>query len=240
MRSVTPLSQIRGVLFDKDGTLLDYWKAWLPINREVALFATAGDVALAGQLLLAGGHDPATDAVVAGSPLAGGGVEEIADVFAAVLGARTPPHLAREIDRIFCEGGARTAVAIEGARSAVLALKSVGLKVGVATNDTAGGLAASLGRVGMGHDFDYLVASDSGYGPKPEPGMALAFADTMGLDVRSVAVVGDSIHDLEMARRARCGHAIAVLSGTAGRADLAPAADLVLGSVCELPQQFGC
>ncbi|MEQ1649856.1 MAG: HAD family hydrolase [Hyphomicrobiaceae bacterium] len=240
MRSVTPLAQIRGVLFDKDGTLLDYWKTWLPINREVALFAADGDVGLSHRLLLVGGHDPVTDAVVAGSPLAGGGVREIADVFAHVLGARTPMHLTTEIDRIFSEGGARTAVAIEGARSAVLALKAAGVKVGVATNDTVGGLEASLGRVGMLDDFDFLVASDSGHGAKPLPGMALAFSAATALDPSLIAVVGDSIHDLEMARRARSGHAIAVLSGTAGRADLAPHADLVLGSVCELPKLFGC
>ena len=58
--------QIRGVLLDKDGTLLDYARTWVPINRQVALAAARGDKALADQLLLAGGHDPATDAVQIG------------------------------------------------------------------------------------------------------------------------------------------------------------------------------
>ncbi len=35
--------KIRGVLFDKDGTLLDYWKTWVPINRTIAMFA-AGEM----------------------------------------------------------------------------------------------------------------------------------------------------------------------------------------------------
>ena len=28
---------IRGILFDKDGTIIDYWRTWVPINREAAL-----------------------------------------------------------------------------------------------------------------------------------------------------------------------------------------------------------
>ena len=174
-----------------------------------------------------------------GSPLAGGGVAEIADVFADVLGARAPIGLAETIDRLFSEGGARTAVAIDGAQHAVRTVKARGLSVGVATNDTWGGLQASLGRVGMLDDFDYLVACDSGYGTKPDPGMVHAFAAAIGVPVESIAVVGDSIHDLEMASRASCGHAIAVLSGTAERQDLAPHADLVIASVCELPKLVG-
>ena len=34
---------IRGVLFDKDGTIIDYWRTWVPINREVALYAAGGN-----------------------------------------------------------------------------------------------------------------------------------------------------------------------------------------------------
>ena len=52
------MSAIRAILFDKDGTIIDYWKTWVPINREVALFAAGGDPLLADELLCAGGHDP--------------------------------------------------------------------------------------------------------------------------------------------------------------------------------------
>jgi phosphoglycolate phosphatase len=48
-------------------------------------------------------------------------------------------------------------------------------------------------------------------------------------------VIGDNPHDLEMARSARAGAAIGVLSGNSGMDDLAPLADVVLDSVCDLP-----
>jgi phosphoglycolate phosphatase len=48
-------------------------------------------------------------------------------------------------------------------------------------------------------------------------------------------VIGDNPHDLEMARSAGAGVAIGVLSGTGTPEALAPLADHVLDSVCDLP-----
>ena len=230
--------QIRGVLLDKDGTLLDYARTWVPINRQVALAAARGDKALADQLLLAGGHDPATDAVRPGSPLAAGTNFEIAACFFKVLGERTPPNLLATVNDIFAEGGGRHAVLLPGAAEAIASLKALGLKVGVATNDSEGGMRASLARTQLINAFDFLAAADSGHGGKPGPGMALAFARATGLPPQTLASVGDAAHDLEMAASAGYGLRVAVLSGTGTRADLAPHADVVLGSIAELAVLF--
>ena len=48
-------------------------------------------------------------------------------------------------------------------------------------------------------------------------------------------MVGDSLHDLSAARAAGM-RAVAVLTGVAGREDLAPAADVVLDGVADLPR----
>ena len=226
---------IRGVLLDKDGTILDYARTWVPINREVALAAARGDRALADTLLRAGGHDPVSDAVRPGSPLAAAGADGIVACFKCVLGANTPPDLLAIVTRLFAEGGARHAVLLPGAADAVAHLKAQGLKVGVATNDSEGGLRASLKRVDLIDAFDFLAAADSGFGAKPGPGMALAFASAVGLAPHELAAVGDAAHDLEMAAHAGYGLRVAVLSGTGTRADLARHADVILGSIAELP-----
>jgi phosphoglycolate phosphatase len=228
-------TRIRGLLFDKDGTLLDYARTWVPINREVALFAATGDPALADELLALGGHDPATDSVVPGSVLAAGSHDEVAEVFAARLGHAAPAALATAIERIFREGGARHAVAIDGAARALEALAAKDYVLGVATNDSAGGLAASLDRSGLGSFFTFGVGCDSGFGAKPEPGMALEFCRITGLSPDECAIIGDAVHDLEMGRRAGFGARIGVLSGTSGDADLAPHADVLLDSIRDLP-----
>ncbi len=230
---------IRGVLLDKDGTILDYNATWLPINREVALAAAGGDQALSNTLLRAGGHDPLTDLVRPGSPLAAAGAAGIVACFSEVLGTRTPPDLLTTVNSLFAEGGGKHAVLLEGAAEAIAALKARGLVVGLATNDSEGGMRASLTRVGLIGAFDFLVAADSGFGEKPGPGMALAFARAVGLEPRVLAAVGDAAGDLEMADRGGYGLKIAVLSGTSTRADLEPLADLVIGSVRDLTGLWG-
>jgi phosphoglycolate phosphatase len=226
---------IRGVLFDKDGTIIDYARTWVPMNREAALLAASGDAALAAELLRANGQDPDSGAVGAGSMLAAGSITEIANAFAAQLGPRTPPGLAASLDRLYTEGGAKNAVLIPGADRALAELKRRGLRLGVATNDSIGGLKASLQRTGTLGLFDFTVGYDSGHGTKPDPGMALAFCKALGLAPGEVAVVGDAEHDLAMGRSARVAMTIGVLSGTGTAEHLRPLADILLDSINDIP-----
>ncbi len=229
-----PSHDLRALLFDKDGTILDYWKTWVPINREVADYAAGGEARLRDELLVLGGQDPTTHHVVPGSAFAGASMEGIVALLADHLGARAPRDLATAVARLFRDGGARTSVMLEGARDALMALRRRGFVLGLATNDTAAGLDASLARHDVLELFAFTVGCDSGHGAKPESGMVLAFAAAVGVAVSEIAVIGDSIHDLEMAARAGAGLKVAVLSGTSGRADLAAHADLVLGSVADM------
>jgi len=226
---------IRAVLFDKDGTLLDYARTWTPINREVALLAARGDVRLAATLLALGGQDPLTGSIEPGSPLAAGTHHEVADVFAAHLGAATPPDLASAIQHAFETGGARHAALVDDAQATITHLSAAGLILGVASNDTAGGIAASLGRhPGLLDHFRFLAGCDSGHGAKPEPGMALAFAAATGINPREIAVVGDAVHDLEMGRRAGYGLRVGVTGGTSPSAALQPHADVVIDRLADI------
>ena len=225
------------MLFDKDGTLLDYARTWTPINREIALLAAGGDPQLADVLLDLGGQDPATGAVRSGSPLAAGTHDEIAEVFASHLGGSTPPRLAAAIAAVFATAGARHAVLVDDALPVVAGLAASGVVLGVASNDTHAGIEASLGRhAGFLRHFSFLAGCDSGHGAKPGPGMLLAFAGAVGLTPDSIAVVGDAVHDLEMAAAGGAGLRVGVCGGTSPRDVLAPLADHVLERLGDLPE----
>ncbi|MGE0022443.1 MAG: HAD family hydrolase [Hyphomicrobium sp.] len=229
------MPEIKGLLFDKDGTILDFYKTWVPINRDIAMEAAGGNFALAAELLRAGGHDPETDIIAPGAVLAAAGVEAIAECFAEVLRERAPADLLAIVIRNFRDGGGKYAELIEGAPDTLESLAADGYRIGLATNDTVDGLTASLGRfAGLARRFEFSYGCDSGYGAKPEPGMGLAFAAATGLAPAACAIVGDSMHDLEMGRRAGFGLRVGVLTGSSRRQDLEPHADLVLGSVLEL------
>jgi phosphoglycolate phosphatase len=225
---------ISAILFDKDGTLIDYWLTWLPINRQVALFAAGGDERLARELLRVGGQDPVTDRVVPGSVLAAGSVADIAAVFATELGARSPPQLVQGIEAIFRRGGAEHGRLARGARKTVAELRRRGFKLGLATNDSIGGLEASLGPHHILELFDFRVGCDSGFGAKPDPGMVWAFCAAVGVVPGAVAVVGDATHDLSMGRAAGVGLTVGVLGGTSGAKDLEPYADRIIEHLVDL------
>ncbi|MCU0831414.1 MAG: HAD family hydrolase [Rhizobiaceae bacterium] len=228
------LSQVKGVLFDKDGTLVDFEATWGPINRAIGLMAAEGDAARATRILDACGVDPATGHTRAESPLAIAGAEEIAD--ALIAGGSTLQHavLMQGLHRLFAEGG-RKAVPLGDVAGMLLALRAMGLKTGVASSDSAEAVAASLDALGIEGLLDFHCGYDSGFGPKPQPGMVRAFCDATGLAPDAVMMVGDSTHDLAMGRAAACGLVVGVLSGTGTRDTLAPLADMLIGSVAELP-----
>ena len=226
---------IRGILFDKDGTIIDYWRTWVPINREAALYAAGGDEAVADHLLRLGGHDPATDRIVPGTPLAAGDYNDIAHAFAAYPGVAAASELAAGIERIFVRGGAQHSALIPGVRETIEALKNRGFRLGLATNDSIGGLEASLAAHGILDCFDFAAGCDAGHGAKPGPGMALAFCKAVGIAPQEAAMAGDAVHDLAMGRAAGFGLNIGVLSGTSAREDLEDYADLILDSINDLP-----
>ena len=226
---------IRGILFDKDGTIIDYERTWVPINREAALYAARGDKTVADHLLRLGGHDPATDRIVSGTPLAAGDYNDIAHAFAAHPGVAAASELAAGIERIFRRGGAQHSALIPGVRETIVELKRRGFRLGLATNDFVGGVEASLAPHGVLDLFDFTAGCDSGYGTKPDAGMALAFCKAVGIAPVQAAMAGDAVHDLAMGRAAAFGLNVGVLSGTSGREDLEDYADLILDSINDMP-----
>lgn len=225
---------MRGILFDKDGTIIDYWQTWVPVNRKAALHAAGGDATLANELLRLGGHDPETDRVMPGTALAAGDFDDIANAFRAHPDLRAGAQLSADIERIFCEGGAQHSALIKGVRATLAELKRRGFHLGLATNDSIAGLEASLADHDILHLFDVKTGCDSGFGAKPGAGMALAFCEASGIDPSEMAVVGDAVHDLAMGRAAGAGLNIGVLSGTSARDDLEGYADLILDSINDM------
>lgn len=228
-------SPIRAVLFDKDGTLIDFAASWGPVMAIVAAELAPDDPALARRLLEIGGHDPDTGHTAPGSLLAAGTSLEIADGWLEPLGHADREALAERIDAGFQRHCTRYVTAVPRLRETLTALRARDLCLGVATSDSAGAAHAGLGQLGLVEMFASIYGYDSGRGTKPGPGMVLAFCADHGFEPAEVAVVGDNTHDLEMAHAAGAGLAIGVLTGTGRPEDLAPLAHHVLPGLAELP-----
>lgn len=228
------MPKLKGLLFDKDGTLLDFHATWTPVYDRLAKALAQGDLALAERLLEGGGRDPLTGRYRPGTLLAQGNTHEIAAAWQAHL-----PHLAGEtlveyMDRHFAEEGVASSTPVLDLAAFFARLKARGLKLGVATSDNERAAKAILERFEALHLLDFVAGYDSGHGVKPTPGMVQGFCRVVGLAAAEVGVIGDNRHDMEMAMAAGAGARIGVLSGTSAEVDLAPLATVVLGSIEEL------
>lgn len=228
-----PARPPRGILFDKDGTLLDYARSWSSINLEAGQLAAAGQPGLATRLLRIGGADPTTGLAVADSLLAAGNSTEIA---AAWVGGGSPLDagtLTRALDQLFRDAVSRM-VPVTDLRVLFLGLKARGLDLGIASSDSEGAIIDTLDHFNLADVTDFVAGYDSGHGAKPGPGMFTAFCTARGLVPDEVAMVGDNLHDMEMGRRGGAGWRVGVLTGTGTRLSLTPHSDMVLESITKL------
>ena len=226
---------MRGILFDKDGTLLDFEATWTPVLKRLALEAAAGDPARAVALLDAGGLDAATGKFRAGSVIGAGTTRTIVALWYPHLSGAGLAERVAAMDRAFLEHGGRHSVALAGVAATLDLLAGEGYVMGVATNDTTAAAKAALAGTGLLRHLPHVFGYDAVARAKPAPDMVHAFADASGIPPAEIAVVGDNAHDLEMARSAGAGLVVGVTSGNSAIADLEPLADAMLPSVRELP-----
>ncbi|MDB5663912.1 HAD family hydrolase [Cypionkella sp.] len=217
---------IEALIFDKDGTLFDFRLSWGAWTRELLAELGDGDGLLATVL----GYDGLHNDFAPDSPVIAMTTPEIADILLPHLPGLSFAELLDTMNRLAGDAPMVPAVNLP----AVLgALRARGLKLGLATNDTEVPARRHLDGAGVLGLFDFVAGCDSGFGGKPAPGQLLAFVRACGLTPARVAMVGDSLHDLDAGRAAGM-KTVAVLTGIATRADLEARADVVLGDISEL------
>jgi phosphoglycolate phosphatase len=227
------------VVFDKDGTLIEFGAMWTGWARDLSdRLRRATRVPIEARLFEMLGFDP-----VGGRILPGGGL------------AATPMARLRERTMLLLvEAGLSVTVAETALAEAWHAPDPVGLarpvadlgalfsrlrargrRIAVATSDDRDPTERTLAALGLDGWIEATVCADDGIEVKPSPDMVLHLCRKLDVPPDRTAVVGDSLADLTMGRNAGAGLVIGVLSGVDDADHLAPAADLILPSVADLP-----
>jgi HAD superfamily hydrolase (TIGR01509 family) len=235
---VDALTDIDLLVFDKDGTLIEFhlmWGGWL--DTLASRLDAATGLSLKEGLYPLLGVNRQTGIVHAHGLLAATPMSRIREVVQAYVGeAGASPAVAR--DAVAAAWHAPDPVALAQPVTDLAALLGrLRTRVGtfaVATSDDRDPTERTLEALGVTAEFAAITCADDGIRTKPAPDPVLHICATLGIAPARTAVVGDSPADLLMGRAAGAARSIGVLTGVGDRASLEPFADLVLGSIAEL------
>ena len=226
---------IRGVLFDKDGTLIESDGTWIAVFK-----AFLSEVKKVGPdeveaLMAKAGYDIANDRLIPGSALAAGTSHESIAIWWPELDANGVHEKYLLLNNDYAHLAQDHMKPLMDLVPVLDQLHAMDLKLGVGTNDTHRSATGHMHQLGVHGYFVEIIGADSVVIAKPSGQMIQRFAHITGLQPHEIAMVGDNTHDMEEARAGGAGLAIGVLTGNAARDDIAHLADHVLDSIADIP-----
>lgn len=228
------MAKIRGLLFDKDGTLIDAVGTWTPVYRGILEQALQHRAHEWDAVFAESGFDAETGKFKPNSLLASGTTDQFVDLWWPELAGLARAERISWVDGEFVRRSRQHLKPLMPLAPLLERFQAMGLKIGIGTNDNEASARGHMEALGVAQWFDFICGYDSVERAKPAGDMVHAFCAACGLEPAEVAVIGDNLHDLHMAHDAGAGLSIGVLSGNSGHADLSPHADAVLGSVADL------
>lgn len=242
--------EIEAILFDKDGTLMDFiytWRKWgeLLLARFSSELTKRRRPPLSSDLLHVWGIRYDTEGQVSGydrnSPLSMGTMDDLLTLLAlegykaglSWAEARVLATQCREAADETLERS-RTARLLPEVTPFLEQCRQAGLRLGIVTSDETAAAEKHLEWLGIRPYFSVCVGADRVSRGKPYPEMAELACRELGVEAAKAAVIGDTDGDMRMARTAGAAAAIALDEGHAGGREGFPSADAVIAGYREL------
>jgi len=228
----------QAIIFDKDGTLIDFdamWGGWVVYLAEQLHLVSGLNVRDA--LCTAMGYDDENKKVLAHGKLAATPMHLLYRLTVEVmqsLGLSTK-EAERVVEKGWCiPDPVILAKQLTDTRALFSQLQSKGIKIGIATTDDRAPTQSMIEAFDIEEYITTMVCADDGIKAKPAPDMVLTICERMNIDPSRVMVVGDTTSDLKMARSAGAGLVVGVLSGVSSARDLVEYADVIIESIDEM------
>jgi phosphoglycolate phosphatase-like HAD superfamily hydrolase len=223
------------IIFDKDGTLINFHALWGAWATELArrLEAATGQK-LADALFAAIDFDPATGQIAPHGHLAITPVAGMKQVTLEVLRSAGLSHRAAEAalaSAWHVPDPVTLAQPLADLPTLFNALRAHNAKIAIATSDDRTPTQKLLDALGIAPFVDALACADDGIPIKPAPDMILTICRQLNISPARSVMIGDNPDDLKMGQRAEVGLTIGVLSGVSSAEELKPHTDLLLSSI---------
>lgn len=217
------------VVFDKDGTLIDFDHIWSSRIRKAVdnlLVVMQKGVKLRSDIFRSVGVSLQNGTIFDLSPMSIGTAAQIEIIVATVLYQHgfdwqlAQQVVADEFLPVLNALPTREELKPLGDLPYVFSkLQAAGIQIAIATMDDRVGTEASLQLLGIRQYVDMLVCGDDPLPSKPDIAVLQSITDQLGVGFDKMMMVGDSVNDLLMARSASLAFTLGI-SGAMGNEEL--------------------
>ena len=197
------------VIFDKDGTLLDFDAYWVGVSinaiEDTLEWAKDGVTSVSEVLEAFGVHNGVTD--IEGT-LCKGTYDELVDITYEIMNKNgyngDRDGVAMVLRASFKSNSDKGAIkpTCENLVDVLTELKKQGKRLAVVTTDTPVITAKCLEALGISELFDKIYTDDGVTPTKPTPFCVNDFCSTFGIERERVVMVGDTMTDMKFAKNA--------------------------------------
>lgn len=230
----------QAIIFDKDGTLLDFDTFWISVSegaiRDTLLSLGREDLPLSDFLNAIGVNDGKTDI---NSILCKGTYEEIGiAIYDTLLEQGVSADKKKTVETVLDayvgnvdKGTIRPTC--EDLKEVISSLKQKGIYLAIITTDNAPITEKCLRGLGIYELFDVIYTDDGVIPPKPSPAAAIDLFGKTGICAENALMVGDTMTDVKFAKNS--GIDVAILAPDEARKELlSPHADIIISKISDL------
>jgi phosphoglycolate phosphatase len=230
------------VVFDKDGTLIDFQMMWGSWTEQFAWrLEMASKQPLREALFDALGYDYIRRRVHSGGALCCTPMRHLRQLGENVLKESALKLSQKEAEELVSAiwqmpdpvGAARPLADLPRLFST---LRSMNMKIAVCTTDDHDAAENTLKALNVRHLVDVIVGGDDPIPAKPSPEQLYHICYQCGVAPHDTIMVGDTSTDMKLGQAAGAGLSVGVLDGASSIPDLAQYADVLVPSVAKLPK----